>query len=114
MKIYKSHGFECEKKLPTTLEDLFNQSIVEYEYEGQKRVLTVTYVRYFDQYVQENDIYNAEETNVPFYHIVALLVLMKNNGYVEGERLYYNNTKQFLNAFNKEDIDKALSTYNSL
>lgn len=114
MKIFKSHGFECEKKLSTTLEDLFNQSDVIYAYEGAERKLNVTYVRYFDQYLQEQGIYNQEETGVPFYHIAALLILMKQGGYVSDHRLYYNDTEQFLKAFNQEDIHKALELYKSL
>jgi hypothetical protein len=114
MKIFSSSGFECEKKLPTTLEDLFNQSDVSYEHNGEKRNLNVTYVRYFDQYMQENEIYDGEETGIPFYDIAALLILIKNNGYVDGVRLYYNNTEKFLASFNKDDISEAISMYKSL
>ncbi|WP_202081030.1 hypothetical protein [Caldalkalibacillus salinus] len=114
MDILYSTGFECEKKLPTTLEDLFNQSDVTYHYEGEERQLNVTYVRYFDQYMQEQGIYDAEKTGVPFYHIAALLILMNHKGYVQGNRLYYNDTDQFLQAFNQEDIPKALDIYQSL
>ncbi|MDQ0340323.1 hypothetical protein J2S00_003132 [Caldalkalibacillus uzonensis] len=114
MKIYHCSGFECEKALPTTMEDQFNESEVVYDHLGEKRTLTVTYVRYFDTYVQENNIYDAGQTGVPFYHLVALLVLMKHHGFVDARRLYYNDTKKFLKAFNQEDIEQALSIYRSL
>lgn len=111
MNIVSCSGFECEKKLPTTLEDLFNQSDVVYMHEGKERKLNVTYVRYFDQYVHEQGIYSSEETGVPFYHLVALLVLMKNDGYVADQRLYFNDTEAFLRAFRREDIRQALTLY---
>lgn len=114
MKIYKSSGYEMEKKLPTTLEDLFNLSQVEYDQNGEKKDLFVTYVRYFDQYLQENGIFKEEEHGIPFYHIAALLILIKNNGHVDAERLYFNDTDKFLSSFNKEDIDEAISIYKSI
>ncbi|EGL81672.1 hypothetical protein CathTA2_2858 [Caldalkalibacillus thermarum TA2.A1] len=114
MKIYKCSGFEYEKALPTTMEDQFNESEVVYDHLGEKRTLTVTYVRYFDTYVQEKGIYDPEQTGIPFYHLVALLVLMKYHGFVNAQRLYFNDTKKFLNAFNQEDIEEAVSIYRSL
>jgi hypothetical protein len=111
MNVISCSGFECEKKLPTTLEDLFNQSDVVYLHEGVERKLNVTYVRYFDQYMQEQGIYSAEETGVPFYHIAALLILMKHNGYVADQRLYFNETEPFLRAFRREDIGQAVKIY---
>lgn len=114
MNVLKSSGFECEKKMATTLEDLFNQSDVLYEHKGSEKNLNVTYVRYFDQYMQENGIYDSEETGVPFYEVSALLILMKNNGYVDALRLYYNDTDKFLASFNTEDIPEALSIYKKL
>lgn len=113
MNIYSSSGFECEKKLPTTLEDLFNQSDVLYDHQGKKRNLNITYVRYFDQYMKENGIYDEEEAKIPFYQVAALLILMKNKGYVDALRLYYNNTDKFLASFNIEDIPKALTIHKS-
>lgn len=112
MKIISCSGFECEKELKTTLEDLFNQSDVVYEYEGQERTLNVTYVRYFDEYLNENQIYEHEE--IPFYQIAALLILLKSNGYVDDKRLYFNDTEKFLKSFHKDDIPKALEIYQSL
>jgi len=114
MKIRRSSGFECEKQLPTTLEDLFNQSDVVYELNGEEKQLNITYVRYFDQYLKEQNIYNDEETGVPFYDIAALLILLKHKGNIEARRLYYNDTKEFLNAFKTEDIPQALDIYKSL
>jgi hypothetical protein len=114
MKIFSSSGFEMEKKLPTTLEDLFNQSDVSYEHNKEKRNLNVTYVRYFDQYMKENGIYDCEETGIPFYHIAALLILIKNKGYVDVLRLYYNTTDKFLASFNQDDIPEAISMYKEL
>lgn len=114
MKIIHSSGFECEKKLSTTLEDLFNQSDVTYMHQGQERKLNVTYVRYFEQYMQENQIYDAEKTGVPFYKVAALLILLTNKGYVEANRLYYNDTNEFLAAFNQEQISEALQIYTSI
>ncbi|GAA0382751.1 hypothetical protein [Bacillus horti] len=113
MKILSSSGFECEKKLSTTLEDLFNQSDVVYEHQGKNKGLNVTYVRYFDQYLQEQSIYDGEATGVPFYEIAALLILKKNNGFVDANRLYYNTTEKFLAAFDPEDINEALSIHSS-
>lgn len=114
MNILKSSGYEMEKQLPTTLEDLFNLSQVQYEDSGIKKELYVTYVRYFDQYLKENNIYNEEETELSFYHIAALLILLKNNGHVDAERLYFNSTDTFLASFNKTDIEEAISIYKSL
>lgn len=114
MQIVSSSGFECEKHLPSSSADMFNKSQVTYIHEGKQRQLTVTYVRYFETYMEEQNIYKAEETGIPFYQICALLILMKHNGYVETEQLYYNNTARFLEAFNQEDIPKAISTYQSL
>jgi hypothetical protein len=114
MKIIRSSGFECEKKLPTTLEDLFNQSNVVYAYNGKEKMLNVTYLRYFDQYLKEQNIYNEEDTGVPFYEISALLILMNYHGLVEATRLYFNNTNEFLHSFKQEDIKEALSIYKSL
>ncbi|WP_025028288.1 hypothetical protein [Caldalkalibacillus mannanilyticus] len=113
MKIYHCSGFECEKQLPTTLEDLFNQSDVLYDIDGSEKKLNVTYVRYFDQYLKEQAIYNEEETGVPFYHIAALLILMKHGGQIDASRLYYNDTKEFMNAFNTQDIPEAISIFKS-
>lgn len=114
MQILSSSGYECEKHLPNSPADMFNKSDVTYMYDNKKRHLNITYVRYFEQYMQEENIYNPEETGVPFYQICALLILMKNNGFVDAEMLYYNNTKNFLNAFNQEDIPEAISIYKSL
>jgi hypothetical protein len=114
MKILSSSGLECVKKLPTSPEDFFNQSEVSYDHNGQRRILKLTYVRYFEQYMEENGIYNAEEMGLPFYHIAALLILMKNNGYVDGDQLYYNSTDRFLASFNQDDIPEAISMYKSL
>lgn len=114
MKIYHCQGWEFEKSLPNSPEDLFNGSEAVYDDAGRQKKLTVTYVRYFDTYVQENHIYDPEKTSVPFYHLVALLILLKNGGKVNASRLYYNDTNQFLEAFNPEDIPKALEIYRSL
>ncbi len=110
MNIISCSGFECEKKLPTTLEDLFNQSDVVYEINQSKKHLNVTYVRYFDTYLLEQNIYDTEKTGIPFYHICALLILLKQ-GTVDAQRLYYNDTQKFLRAFNPADIDKVLNIY---
>lgn|SRR5690606_8919237 len=114
MQIVSSSGFECEKHLPNSPAEMFNKSEVTYMHEGKRRQLTITYVRYFDTYLEEQNIYNPEETGIPFYQIYALLILMKHNGYVESEQLYYNNTQKFLDSFNQEDIPEAISTYRSL
>lgn len=114
MQIVSSSGYECEKELPTTLEDLFNKSDVLYNHEGKKRKLNITYVRYFEEYMKEQNIYNPDEAGVPFYHLCALLILMKNNGFVDGDHQYYNDTTKFLRAFNQKDIPEALSIYKSL
>lgn len=111
MKIITCTGFECEKALPTTVEDQFNQSEVEYEQDGKQRSFTVIYVRYFDEYVSEKGIYNSEEAGVPFYNIVALLILLKQKDKQLGSRIYFNNTERFLKAFNLDDISEALSIY---
>jgi len=114
MKIYQCSGFEYEKSLPNSPEDLFNESEVVYDDQGQKKRLNVTYVRYFDTYVAENNIYDPSHTGVPFYHLVALLILLKNQGNISATRLYFSDTDQFLSAFNQEDIEKALEIYRSL
>src|SRR5690625_4913784 len=114
MKIFQSSGFEYEKAMPASPEDLFNESEVVYEYEGKKRTLTVTYVRYFDTYLAENNIYDADQTGVSFYEVAALLILMKNEGYVAGQRLYYSDTEQFMAAFDQEEIDRAMEIYRGL
>mgnify|MGYP001291917891 CR=1 FL=1 len=111
MNIYKSTGFECEKALPNSPEDLFNQSEVIYDLNGDRRTLTVIYLRYFDEYLKEQGIYDAEQTGVPFYEIAALLIIMKQKEFDDGRRLFFNDTKAFLNAFNQEDIDEALSLH---
>jgi hypothetical protein len=114
MNILEVTGKEYEKALPTTLEDLFNESTVVYEHEGKRHSFTVTYVRYFDEYVREQGIYDAEATNVPFHNIVALLILLKKGTPIADQRQYYNETQKFLKAFRTEDIDKALDLSRSL
>lgn len=114
MKIRSCSGFECEKAQNNSPEDLFNQSDVNYEHQGEEKVLNVTYVRYFDQYLQEQGIYDMEKTDVPFYQIYALLILLKNGGYVDAYRLYISDTEQFLASFDQKQIDEALSIYQSV
>lgn len=114
MKIYHCSGRELEKSLPNSPEDLFNESEVVYDDEGHQKKFTVTYLRYFDQYVQENNIYDPSQTSVPFYHLVALLILLKNKGKIQASRLYINDTQLFLAAFDPEDIPRGLEIYHSV
>lgn len=111
MQIYECTGFEYEKSLPNSPEDMFNESVVVYDHNGKKHTLHVTYVRYFDTYVAENNIYDAEQTGIPFYHLVALLILLKNEGEIKAQRLYFSDTEKFLSAFNPGDIPKAVEIY---
>ncbi|PGS47563.1 hypothetical protein [Bacillus sp. AFS041924] len=118
MLIYNSHGYELVKAQPNTSEDFFNRSEVEYEYNGQKIVTSVLYVRFFEEKLSEVSelnltSFNSEEL-VDFRDVVALALIIKNPDYRGRKRIYINELDQFVKELQGVDFDKVVGYVRSI
>lgn len=94
MKVFMYGGYELEKALPNTSEDYFNRSEVIYEVNGEVRTLSVLYLRYFEERMEDLTLFkngivcicNGKE--VLFKEVFALICLLKNPLLMTQRRLY--------------------------
>ncbi|MEE6451806.1 hypothetical protein RAH41_14620 [Gottfriedia acidiceleris] len=119
MLIYNCHGYELVKAQPNTSEDFFNRSEVEYEYNGQKIVTSVLYVRFFEEQLSEvSDLKTRLDENgdqsVDFRDIVALALIIKNPDYRGRKRIYINELDQFVKELQGADFDKLVGYVRSI
>lgn len=120
MLIYNCHGYELVKAQPNTSEDFFNRSEVEYEYNGQKIVTSVLYVRFFEEQLSEvsdlktTRLYENGDHSVDFRDIVALALIIKNPDYRGRKRIYINELDQFVKELQGADLDKLVGYVRSI
>ncbi|PEJ53716.1 MULTISPECIES: hypothetical protein [unclassified Bacillus (in: firmicutes)] len=120
MLIYNCHGYELVKAQPNTSEDFFNRSEVEYEYNGQKIVTSVLYVRFFEEKLSEfsaletTRLFENENLSVDFCDIVALALIIKNPDYRGRKRIYINELDQFSKELQGVDFDKVVGYAKSM
>ncbi|MFB7141019.1 hypothetical protein ACFCYN_15315 [Gottfriedia sp. NPDC056225] len=120
MLIYNCHGYELVKAQPNTSEDFFNRSEVEYEYNGQKIVTSVLYVRFFEEKLSEfsaleaTRLFENENLSVDFRDIVALALIIKNPDYRGRKRIYINELDQFTKELQGVDFDKVVGYAKSM
>ncbi|QKE71764.1 hypothetical protein HPK19_02650 [Arthrobacter citreus] len=120
MLIYNCHGYELVKAQPNTSEDFFNRSEVEYEYNGQKIVTSVLYVRFFEEKLSEfsaleaTRLFENENLSVDFRDIVALALIIKNPDYRGRKRIYINELDQFSKELQGVDFDKVVGYAKSM
>ncbi|WP_071435525.1 hypothetical protein [Bacillus kwashiorkori] len=112
MKIVKYYGYEMEKETKTSFQDYFNESIVEYIEDFQKKTLSVTYLRFFEENIlqftpfETNPLFSVGDQPIFLYDIVALVALQIPE-YKNRKRLFINNEAEFSELFtncNKEQI----------
>ena len=117
MIVKECRGYELQKAKPNSPEDFFNRSEVEYESGGKRNIFEVTYLRYFEDQMQEltdypaDPLFNAGGREVFFRDIVALVCLSKNKDNEERKRIYISNQEEFsgyFNDFDKEWIEAVL------
>ncbi|ODG93625.1 MULTISPECIES: hypothetical protein [Bacillaceae] len=120
MLIYNCLGYELVKAQPNTSEDFFNRSEVEYEYNGQKIVTSVLYVRFFEEQLSEvsdlktTRLYENGDQSVDFRDIVALALIIKNPDYLGRKRIYINELDQFVKELQGADFDKLAGYVRSI
>lgn len=113
MMIIGYAGYELEKAQPNTSEDFFNRSEVTYHLDGQEKIFSVLYVRYFEEILQEvmpfagNQVFKIEEQDIYLHDIVALACLMKNTVLRERKRMYINTIEDFQQYFDAETMAKV-------
>ncbi|MFJ8527159.1 hypothetical protein [Bacillus sp. NPDC094106] len=106
-------GYELEKAQPNTSEDFFNRSEVTYIVNDQKKNLSVLYVRYFEEILEEitpfegNPVFKIEEQDIYLRDIVALTCLVKNKELVGQKRVYMNMVEDFQQYFNDKTVMKV-------
>ena len=120
MYIYNCHGYELVKAQSNTSEDFFNRSEVEYEYNGQKIVTSVLYVRFFEEQLSEVSdlktarLYENGDHSVDFRDIVALALIIKNPDYRGRKRIYINELDQFVKELQGADLNKLVGYVRSI
>ncbi|WP_088072194.1 hypothetical protein [Gottfriedia luciferensis] len=120
MFIYNCHGYELVKAQSNTSEDFFNRSEVEYEYNGERFVTSVLYVRFFEEQLPEvSDIkttrlYDNGEESVDFRDVVALAFIIKNPAYRGRKRIYISELDQFVNELQGVDFDQLVGYVRSI
>ena len=111
MIVKECRGYELQKSKPNSPEDFFNRSEVEYVSGGKQKALQVTYLRYFEDGLQEltdypaDPIFSAGGREFFFRDIVALVCLFKNKDNEERKRIYISNREEFSGYFN--DFEKV-------
>ncbi|MGE6347553.1 hypothetical protein ACQKIY_24220 [Bacillus mycoides] len=106
-------GYELEKAKPNTSEDFFNRSEVTYILNNQEKTLSVLYVRYFEEILQEitpfegNPVYKVEEQDVYLRDIVAIACLVKDKELRAQKRLYLNEVTDFQRYFDEGTVVKV-------
>jgi len=112
--IYNCHGYELVKAQSNTSEDFFNRSEVEYEYNGQKVVTSVLYVRFFEEQLPELSevkttvLYDNGEESIYFRDLVALAFIINNPSYRGRKRIYINEINEFVNELKGVDFDQLV------
>ncbi|MDZ5471147.1 hypothetical protein SM124_05260 (plasmid) [Bacillus sp. 31A1R] len=113
-------GFELEKEKPNTSEDFFNRSEVTFEEDGVEKTLSVLYVRFFEEKMneftpyEENPIIQDGSKPVELKDIVALVCLIKNPGLRHRKRIYINSQVEFASYFKGIDYSKLETLLKSL
>ncbi len=117
MKILKSEGFVLEKTLPNTSEDFFNQSKVTYIENGSEQSLVVTYVRTFEDSMQEftpfaaDPIFEQQGKQCMLKDIVALAILLKDEKMKNQQRLYISDYEVFRSYLQGSDFIALMEAY---
>lgn len=120
MIIKECKGYELEKSKKNTSEDFFNKSEVTFIDNGNEKILTILYVRYFDEVMgeftpfQEDPIFQAGGRSVYFRDIVAIACLMKKPEFRRRKKVYINSQSEFASFFKEADYDKIKSIFESI
>lgn len=106
-------GYELVKAQSNSPEDYFNKSEFCYSINGEEKVFTVLYLRFFEEnlakYVpySENPLFVVENKSFELKHIVAFVLFQKDKEvYTKRKQVYINNDEAFAKIF--ENVDWAL------
>jgi hypothetical protein len=107
-------GYELEKEKSNTSEDFFNRSEVTFVEDNKEKTLTILYVRFFEEKLNDftpfsaNPIYQEEGLEIHLMDVVALVLLIKNPGFRHRKRVYINNQNEFAAYFQDIDFEKII------
>lgn len=111
LKVLEMKGYELEKEVKNSFEDYFNRSEIIYEYKGKEKKLSVLYLRYFEENLnqftpfQTNPVFQHQEHSYDLKDIVAFLYFMKKQDPNE-KRVYINDENEFSAIFKDLPIEK--------
>lgn len=120
MEILQCRGYELEKEKKNTSEDFFNRSEITLKYKGQEKIVSVLYLRYFDEIFQQFVPYEADplfiagDRSVYFKDIVAVCALLTHPEYKERKRIYVNSQEDFQKFFQNVDFKQVEEIFQKL
>ncbi|MGM9985990.1 MAG: hypothetical protein ACI35O_02060 [Bacillaceae bacterium] len=111
MKVQACKGYELQKTLSNTSEDYFNRSEVTYEVDGVTKTLSVLYLRYFEEKLdeltpfKEGIVCTCNGKDVHFKDVFALICLLKNKKLINQRKLYLGSMEEIKEYI--EDMNQA-------
>ncbi|HET7521823.1 MAG TPA: hypothetical protein VFJ73_00725 [Bacillales bacterium] len=120
MVIKKCEGTELEKSSPTSPEDAFARSIVTFEVDGRERTFHLTYLRFFEDSMNEftpfaeDPIFTAGSREVRLRDTAALAAMIQNPGYRDRKRVYLNEKARFSALFKDLDFDRLKAVFETI